>query len=247
MSKFDTFYWRRQSAIDSAIISRCLDAFCPGSVVVDVGAGYDPWHYANEFVDNAAWPALAGKKVHIVDVEFEPLPFADKSVDFLYCRHTIEDLSCPFLLLSEIRRVAKAGYIETPSPMAEFARGIDRGAGHRGYAHHRWFVWVDEHGLNLMPKFPSVEFVDIGDSESTMDSLLAAQPGLWNSYLPWRGSFGFRTLRHPTDFKLGVDYSGAISKAIEAGHRNAGRFIREFGLESARFIGTPSNQPNDHE
>ena len=120
MSRIQTFYWHRQPAIDAALLREFADSLGPGKLVVDVGAGYDPWPYATEFVDREAWPALAGKKVHVLDVELDRLPYADKSVDFLYCRHCIEDLHNPTLLLREMNRVAKAGYIETPSPLAEF-------------------------------------------------------------------------------------------------------------------------------
>jgi ubiquinone/menaquinone biosynthesis C-methylase UbiE len=50
------------------------------------------------------------------------LPYEDKEFDFVYCRHVLEDLIYPFRVIKEMQRVAKAGYIETPSPMAELKK-----------------------------------------------------------------------------------------------------------------------------
>jgi hypothetical protein len=194
------------------------------------------------FVDLHDWPEMVGRKVRIVDVELEPLPYADKSVDFLYCRHTIEDMSCPFLLLSEIRRVAKAGYIETPSPLAEFTRGVNRGM-IRGYVHHRWFVWAASNQLTLLPKFPLIEYADtLNAEEEQRISQLNESPQLWNTYFPWRGSFTFTALRHPGDFNLAETYGHVIGQGIAAGMENSKSFLSEFELAGAVFYGTIADQ-----
>jgi SAM-dependent methyltransferase len=239
-------FYRRQPAIDAALLDRFADFIAAGKLIVDVGAGYDPWPHATEFVDNGTWKELSGRKLHVIDVEREPLPFADKCVDFIYCRHTIEDLSCPLLLLLEMNRVAKAGYVETPSPMAEFTRGVNIGAGLRGYLHHRWLAWVDGNCIMLLPKFPLVESAAISESEEAqLVGLLNAGAPLWNSYLVWSGSFEFRVLRHPTDFALPIDYGDIIARAIVAGQHNAAAFVRDFGLEHATFYGTAAQPQRD--
>lgn len=70
----------------------------------------------------------------------KPWPFADKEFDFVICSHTLEDVRDPLFVCSELSRVAKRGYIETPSRLEESCLGsgdIDRMV---GYSHHRWFV-----------------------------------------------------------------------------------------------------------
>ena len=127
----------------------------------------------------------------------EPLPFADKSFDFVYCRHVVEDLYNPFLLLKEMDRVGKAGYIETPSPMCELTKGVDGGNDppHRGYIHHRSFVWVEDAVLYLVEKATAVEHMAFDAAR-----LLEANPFLWNTYFLWSGKLKFHFLEQSVHF-----------------------------------------------
>jgi len=209
-------FWHRQPAIDAALVQRFADFIGPDKLVVDIGAGYAPWPHAIEFVDYKAWPQLAGRTVRVVDIENEPLPYADKSVDFAYCRHTIEDLDHPSLLLREINRIAKAGYIETPSPIAEFCRGIDGGYPGRGYCHHRWFVWVAGSELRLLPKFPDVEHIATAPgADVRLIETLNFSPAHWNTYFAWIGEFSFRVLKQHRDFPF-PQYHEHIDEGIKS-------------------------------
>lgn len=123
--------------------------------------------------------------------------------EFLYCRHTIQGLSNPQYLLQHISRDNVAGYIETPSPLAELTRGVDgSGFGHRGYIHHRWIVGFLDGVLTLVPKYPIVEFLRLS-SVQTYSSCLSKGPLQWNTYYLFKeDGFDFRILRHERDFRL---------------------------------------------
>ena len=54
------------------------------------------------------------------------LPFEDKSFEVAVSSHTLEDIRDPLFLCAELNRVTKAGYIETPSIVAELTFGINR-------------------------------------------------------------------------------------------------------------------------
>jgi hypothetical protein len=237
VNKFDRFYWHRQPAIDDFILRFFADCLGPEKLVVDVGAGYDPWAYATEFVDMDGWDALRDKRTHYVDLEVDPLPFADKSVDFLYCRHTLEDMHCPLLLCREMNRVAKAGYIETPSPMAEFCRGIDAGGvQYRGYVHHRWFVWVENSTLMLLPKYTLADVFNFDAAiEAATAENLTRSPILWNTYCCWRGEFAYKMSRPPIDFQLTNNYHDVILAAVDAGARSTIQFMEGAGLATVNF------------
>jgi SAM-dependent methyltransferase len=56
-------------------------------------------------VDFKAGPAVD----HVVDLENEPLPFADDSVDAVFSSHFLEHVKRPIRVLKEILRVAKPG------------------------------------------------------------------------------------------------------------------------------------------
>lgn len=95
-----------------------------------------------------------------LDLSTDDLPYADDSVDYVFCRHTIEDLADPTHLLSEIQRVAKAGYLETPSVLTEVSRGVDAAGCHCGYSHHRWMCYSENGSFTCLAKYPCVEYLD---------------------------------------------------------------------------------------
>jgi len=119
--------------------------------------------------------------------------------DFIYCRHTLEDLANPAHLLREIAAIGCGGYIETPSPLAELTRGVDAGiAPHKGYAHHRWILWSHDGVLNVIPKYPFVELMHELDCR---DELNDGQE-LWNTHHLWDGTLRYKVWRNELDFKL---------------------------------------------
>lgn len=76
----------------------------------------------------------------------EPYPFPDKYFDYVTCSHVLEDVRDPIWICSELERIAKAGYIETPSRLIEQTMGVESLA-YPGYCHHRWLVETKEDHL----------------------------------------------------------------------------------------------------
>ena len=186
-----------------------------GARVLEIGPGRTPFKRATSFVDRI----IDGANTSIVDVNRQPLPFQDKSFDFIYCRHVVEDLWNPFLLLQEIQRVGKAGYIETPSPVAELNHDVDGGAPkHCGYIHHRWIVWDSGGTLSLVEKSSVVEHLYFDNDEE-----LESDPFLWNTYLLWREDFPVYHYEHDFDFQLHVNYKALLQHAIGCAKTKAAR------------------------
>ncbi len=79
-----------------------------------------------------------------------PYPFADKSLDFVLCSHTLEDIRDPVWVCREMMRVGKRGYLEVPSRVAESCRGWESPR-IAGLSHHRWLIDID-------PQAPAVKF-----------------------------------------------------------------------------------------
>lgn len=67
----------------------------------------------------------------IVEADGQFLPFIDKAFDYVICSHVLEHVEDPNLLISELTRVAKRGYIETPSEIGERIYG---------WQYHNWVV-----------------------------------------------------------------------------------------------------------
>lgn len=145
-----------------------------------------------------------------VDFDSEPLPYKAGQVNFAYCRHTVEDLGNPAYFLKELRRVAKRGYIETPSPLAELTRGVC-GAG-VGYVHHRWIAWSENGVLNLIPKYPTLDSHDWFNFSEELKN-----PFAWNTYHPFDGKLQFKIWEHEKDFDIAKpeQYLAILNRACE--------------------------------
>lgn len=191
-------------------------------IVVELGPGNRPFSLSTDFVGRDPTQSRDGYKgfFHQLNLSNDELPFDDGSVAFLYCRHTIEDLDDPEWCLSEIRRVAKAGYIETPSPICELTRGVDAERAStgkrppwRGYHHHRSIVWDSNGTLAVVGKFPFIECVDFGTQDEVFSDLLNGGPLYWNTYFAWTGPLNYRIYRHEMDFEVGPTYGEVLDKA----------------------------------
>jgi hypothetical protein len=198
--------------------------------VVELGPGARPFRPATEFVGRDITQHEGGYPgtFHALDLSSDRLPWADQSVDFLYTRHTLEDLDNSAWCLSEIRRVAKAGYIETPSPIAELCRGVDAGTHGgpppwRGYHHHRSILWSGE-CLNVVAKWPFIEHVRFNDGEEILAELLNRGPLYWNTYHSWTGPLEYRVWRHEVDYDIGPGYGLVLDQAIREGQDSCHRF-----------------------
>lgn len=136
-----------------------------GARVLDVGGGRHPLNLATHvldlmpFAETGAHGALDPQNERRFtpetwiehDVCGSPWPFPDKHFDFAFCSHLLEDVRDPIFVCKELIRVAKAGYIETPSRAREIfakarffeVRALAGAMPDVGFNHHRWFVEID--------------------------------------------------------------------------------------------------------
>ena len=198
------------------IAQRLYYAITPQMKVLDIGPGTRPFMRADVFVDiSDKFPSVPKEKLVIANAAKGGLPFADKSFDFITCRHVLEDLYDPFSLCKEMSRVGKAGYIETPSPIAELCMGIDGDtADYRGYHHHRFMVWVCEQDreLRFVTKYPIVEHLDI--KEDAIGGLLKPSAKYWNTYYPWHGNIRARHIENGIDYDFWSEYHKVVGAAV---------------------------------
>lgn len=80
----------------------------------------------------------------------DPWPFEDDQFDFAICSHTLEDIRDPIWVCHELSRVARAGYVETPSRLDEQSWGVH--GPWAGWSHHRWLVDADGDRLRFAHK-----------------------------------------------------------------------------------------------
>ena len=227
MDKIKKHFWDRDEDVYQYVCNLAKGR----GLVVDAGCGEKYFEAATELIDYLPLKNV-DKKLHNLDVSWDKLPYKDKEVDFLYCRHTLEDVNNPRWLIQEINRVAKAGYIETPSPIVELARGADAvgldGSPWRGYYHHRSIVWSDGITLSVVPKYPIIEHININDK--ALSDILSRERTYWNTYYLWEGeikadfSFGFG---NPHSYDILQDYGKVLSDGVEICHKHTKLFLDE--------------------
>lgn len=137
----------------------------PSAVVVDVGGGGSVFPRANYVIDLCPFekrnplgelssiPARYSAETWIQKdlCERTPWPFPDKFFDYATCSHVLEDVRDPIWICSEINRISKAGYIETPSRVLEQSKGVENPL-YAGYYHHRWLVEAVDGTVELRHK-----------------------------------------------------------------------------------------------
>jgi len=100
---------------------------CPVSsraLVLEVGSGGNPYPRANVLLDayeatrHRHWAPLVADRPLVLGY-VENLPFRDQAFDFVIASHVLEHSTHPERFLAELKRVAKAGYIEVPDAFME--------------------------------------------------------------------------------------------------------------------------------
>jgi len=94
------------------------------ALVLEVGSGGNPYPRSNVLLDayestrERHWVPLTSDRPTVLGF-VENLPFKDKSFDYVIASHVLEHSADPEKFISELQRVAKAGYIEVPDAFLE--------------------------------------------------------------------------------------------------------------------------------
>lgn len=156
--------------MDFAAAQRLMAMLPVGARVIDIGGGASPFARADYVLDALpfdAYGAGSDGSVHRrlgapprfsrdtwIQLDMcarRPWPFAEKAFDFVVCSHLLEDVRDPIWCCSEIQRIGKAGYIETPSRVEEQSLGVEHPR-YAGYYHHRWLVGLEDGRLTFRLK-----------------------------------------------------------------------------------------------
>lgn len=209
-----------------SLVKWLADRIPADAKVLEIGPGFVPFPRADVCVDYRDLPAIPAEKKVECDFSLNPLPFTDKQFDFVYCRHVLEDMYDPFHLIKEMQRVAKAGYIETPSPFAELCRGVDGSSPpFRGYHHHRYIIWMHENELRFVSKYPLIEYIRFTEEDITKALRQGAK--FWNTYYLWTDTINFKHLESGPDYVITRDYAAMLKSAMDQSQIASGMFWLE--------------------
>lgn len=137
---------------------RILATLPDDALVLDVGGWAAPFNRADWMLDLMPYETRGGMGgygpgperfgpdtwVRRDICDREPWPFADDQFDFAICVTTLEDIRDPIWVCHELARVAKAGYVEVPTVIAELIYNVEGNGPWLGHEHHRWLCEIDE-------------------------------------------------------------------------------------------------------
>lgn len=140
--------------------NRIEASLAPDAVVLDVGGWAGALARADWVIDLMPhdWRARTAAEERFSEAtwvtrdicDHDRWPFGDDQFDFAICAQTLEDVRDPVWVCTELSRVARAGYVETPSRLLEQSYSV---AGSLvGWSHHRWLVDVVDGGLEFAHK-----------------------------------------------------------------------------------------------
>jgi len=175
--------------------------------VLEIGGGHNPDPRSQIIIDKYSENKERGGDLvtdrPVIIANAEDLGFFhDKIFDFVIARHVLEHSDDPAKMLNEMERVGKAGYIETPSELAERLNAKK--------SYHKWLVNVIDGKLVLKPKRDE-DYFGLGllldylfKNNVDFRRLFMSTEKLWYVKYHWNGKIEFE-LRPPSP-RLELDF-----------------------------------------
>jgi predicted O-methyltransferase YrrM len=224
------YHYTPIKSIRNKLIGKCISM----ERVLEVGPGKIPFEVATNFVDNGGKCSNDPRFV-MMDINYDKYRESHNSYNFVYCRHTLEDICNPKFAFEEMTRVGEAGYIETPSPLIEVLRGIEKDTNFRGYCHHRYIVWTDRNNvLHFLPKLSIIEKISMSQTlENKLMYIANNYPYYWNNYYMWdKSTNNYPKVKiHTIDLDFNInEYGKVLMEAVLESFESTNRFLKDMNL-----------------
>lgn len=186
--------------------------------VLEVGGGHNPHPRANVILDkfpedntHRCGDIKVLQHQQFIEGDGEHLPFEDKSFDYVICNHVLEHVDNPEAFLKEQFRVAKGGYLETPSLIGELLFQKKS---------HKWVVLEIDHKLVLVEK-EKIRFPEKLDFAP-----------LFQDYLP-KNSIGYKILErtHPNIHTVRIEWKDSFEFVVNPEDPALMRYFEETWTE----------------
>jgi SAM-dependent methyltransferase len=176
--------------------------------VLEVGGGHNPHRRSNVVVDkftddntHRSGDIKVLKNQKFISADGENLPFKDKEFDYVICCHVLEHVENPVKFLSEQFRVAKRGYIETPSLLGEHLCPKES---HKWVLHEQndILLLVDKKKINFVSNYDMAELMQIYLPQNSIGFKIMERthPNLQTIRIEWEHDFKY--IVEPTDPKI---------------------------------------------
>ncbi|MCK5241185.1 methyltransferase domain-containing protein [bacterium] len=200
----------------------------PSDIVLEIGSGDNPHPRADVLVDKyMQGDSERGGQIIIdrslVVADLENLPFRDHAFDYIICRHVVEHLENPEKGIKEMMRVAKRGYIESPSLAGEIIFG---------WSFHRWVLSVENGKLIFTPKKWSNPlgglFHDLLKTDFIFKLFFKRHRARFYTVLEWENEISFEIKTDSfVDFQEEMDSSYKLRQKYEKNHKTSTDIIRK--------------------
>jgi SAM-dependent methyltransferase len=182
--------------------------------VLEVGGGHNPHPRSNVVVDkytdtnyHRSGDIKVLKNQTFLQADGENLPFKDKEFDYVICCQVLEHVENPEKFLAEQFRVAKRGFMETPSLLGEYFFPRES---------HKWIIHemnditylVDKKKINFLYGYDMGELIqDYLPKHSIGFKILEkTHPNLITNRVEWEGDFKY--VMDPTDPEILKYFTG---------------------------------------
>jgi SAM-dependent methyltransferase len=192
-----------------------LEGIRSGDFVLEIGSGDNPNPHSHVLVDKFYDPSPHRKNTPmkiddrpVIVADVERLPFKDRSFDYVICSHLIEHIPNVEQAFSELVRIARSGYIETPSIYAERIVGK--------HDIHLWYVYYDGNQLFLNRK--TSENISPYSIPEVYDYLFSdifwTFPNLFFVRYEWSGNIDYKIISDEEMKEKYAQYAGFIDRTI---------------------------------
>ena len=112
--------------------------------------------------------------------------------DFAICSHVLEDIPLPEIVLEFLPKVARMGFISSPSANKELSKN-SLGLPFKGYDHHRYFFTpgyerFEDGELVILPKYTMIEHILFDIDHSVVKEELQC---FWKGSIPFSSIFDY--------------------------------------------------------
>ena len=184
------------------------------AIVLDVGSGGNPHPRADVLIDRLSGAEHRGGDPMLIDRpaiigDATKLPFKDKCFDYVIASHVLEHMPNPEIFLSELQRVSKAGYIETPNFMCE--RLLPSRAHCLEIAISKNTLQIHKKKSHLIDSF--IAELDFLENDKKWGILYFKDPELFHARYFWSGEINYKILNPETSCEWIQDvYNNSASK-----------------------------------